>query len=123
MATPPPILRKRRDFVACSRARRWATPGFTLQARRRRADEAVSGVRVGYTCSKKVGNAVTRNRAKRRLRAIAADILAGQGRDGWDYVLIGRFETTVARPFEALKSDLAMAIERVHRPRPAREAP
>ena len=55
----------------------------------------------GYTCSKKVGNAVARNRAKRRLREAARAVLpAFSGRDGWDYVLIGRAEVTAARPYD-----------------------
>ena len=70
-----------------------------MQARRRDADEAPDGIRVGYTCSKKVGNAVARNRAKRRLRAAARAVIPGLGRPGWDYVLIGRPEATAARPF------------------------
>lgn len=87
-------------------------PAFVLQARARGDDDAAS--RVGYTCSKKVGNAVARNRAKRRLRAAAAEILPGSARPGWDYVLIGRAETTASRPFAALLDDLSSAVARVH---------
>jgi ribonuclease P protein component len=72
---------------------------------------------VGYTCSKKVGGAVQRNRAKRRLRALAAEGLPGRARDGWDYVLIGRAETTAARPFPKLRDDLEFALAKVHAPR------
>ena len=85
---------------------------------RRAAGEAVDGVRVGFTCSKKVGNAVARNRAKRRLRAAARAVLPAHGRPGWDYVLIGRPEATAARPFASLCDDLAAA----HRGRPRRQA-
>src|SRR5690554_3051220 len=114
LGAQPAILRKRAEFLAAARARRQATAGFLLQARRREPDEPVTGVRVGFTCSKKVGNAVTRNRAKRRLRAIACAVLPAAGRPGWDYVLVGRPGATVARPFDALLADLAQAIAAIH---------
>lgn len=108
------VLRKRADFIAASKARRTSRPGLNLQGRRRGAEEA-EGVRVGFTCSKKVGNAVARNRAKRRLRAAAAALLPALGRRGWDYVVIGRPEATAARPFDALRADLASALRATHR--------
>jgi ribonuclease P protein component len=110
----PVTLTRRADFLAAARARRAATPGFTLQARRRSDADAEAPPRVGYTCSKKVGNAVARNRAKRRLRAAAREVLADAGRPGWDYVLIGRAGTTAARPFDRLVADLAGAVVAVH---------
>lgn len=70
--------------------------------------------RVGYTCSKKVGNAVARNRAKRRLRAVAAKVLPESGRPGWDYVLIGRANVTVSRDFTELCKDMETALARIH---------
>ena len=82
------------------------------------ADEApgVEALRVGYTCSKKLGNAVARNRAKRRLRAAARAVLATAGRPGWDYVLVGRPGATAERNFADLTEDLAArALERVHK--------
>jgi ribonuclease P protein component len=69
-------------------------------------------MRVGFTASRKVGNAVARNRAKRRLRAAAAAILPKVGRPGTDYVLIAR-AATASRPFAALVSDLAAGLRRV----------
>jgi ribonuclease P protein component len=71
-------------------------------------------MRVGFTCSKKVGNAVQRNRAKRRLREVARMVLPDAGRDGWDYVLIGRRDETAARSFTELQDDLRRALARVH---------
>ena len=108
------ILTKRAEFLAAARARRVPVAGFLLQARQRDGAEPACGIRVGFTCSKKVGNAVTRNRAKRRLRALAHEILATHGRPGWDYVLIGKPDVTVARPFDALRADLDRALQRVH---------
>lgn len=69
---------------------------------------------MGYTCSKKVGNAVARNRAKRRLRAAAREVLPRLARPGWDYVLIGRAEQTATRDFTALLDDLKTAVTRIH---------
>ena len=110
-------LARRADFLAAARARRQSRPGLVLQARRRAADEAPGAIRVGYTCSKKVGNAVARNRAKRRLRAAARAVLPERGVPGWDYVLIGRPEITAARPFASLCDDLASAVAAIHAPR------
>jgi len=109
------VLTMRADFVRCSHALRHGTVGIHLQARKRRDDDPASGIRVGFTCSKKVGNAVARNRAKRRLREIARIVLPKHGRDGWDYVLVGRHETTAQLPFLQLQSDLIRALERVHK--------
>jgi ribonuclease P protein component len=110
------VLNQRADFLSAARARRQPMPGFLLQARRRREDEtAATPIRIGFTCSKKVGNAVARNRAKRRLREIARAVLPMAGRPGWDYVLVGRAGATAEIPFSDLKADLSRALGMVHR--------
>ncbi|QBF30158.1 ribonuclease P protein component [Thalassococcus sp. S3] len=115
--TPPAVpvrlevLRKRADFIKASRARRVAMPGFILQMRQRSDGDAI---RVGFTCSKKVGNAVARNRAKRRLREIARLVLPKHGHPGRDYVLIGRADVTATRDFADLRNDLLQALRKLH---------
>jgi ribonuclease P protein component len=130
LRSPLHILRQRADFLRAASARRQGTPGFLLQARPRRDGEAAApeAVRVGFTCSKKVGNAVARNRAKRRLREIARLVLADAARPGWDYVLVGRPGATATREFTDLLEDLRRALVSVHSdtprpPRPEGEAP
>lgn len=107
-------LTKRNDFLKAARARRQGTASFLLQGRQRGETEEAQGIRVGYTCSKKVGNAVARNHAKRRLREAARLVIPGLGRDGWDYVLIGKKGDTSERPFDLLLKDLRYALEKVH---------
>ena len=101
-------LTKRADFVAATRhAKRVHTPAFTLQIRDRGDTDPA---RIGYTCSKKVGNAVARNRAKRRLREAARAVLFPAAAPGTDYVLIGRAKVTASHPFTALCDDLRRAL-------------
>lgn len=104
-------IKKRADFLRASRGRKAVMPGFILQA----FDQGNADVRVGFTCSRKIGNAVARNRAKRRLREIARLVLPQQGKPGFDYVLIGRRDVTANRNFSDLKNDLRAALANVHR--------
>lgn len=105
------VLKKRADFLRAASARRQGTPGFLLQARKRAED---GPIRVGFTCSKKLGNAVARNRAKRRLREIARFTLPSGGRPGWDYVLVGRPNATADRNFAAMLAEMDRALRQIH---------
>jgi len=110
---PPELLRRRAEFLRAASALRQGTDAFLLQGRPR-ADGS-DAIRVGFTCSRKVGNAVMRNRARRRLREIARAVLPGIARPGWDYVLVGRPGATVVHDFAAMKVDLARALRTLHR--------
>ena len=108
-------LKIRADFLRVAATRHSAIrPGLVLQAASRPdASESSAAVRVGFTASRKVGNAVSRNRAQRRLRAAAASVLPYQGRPGTDYVLIAR-ASTADRPYLALVADLEVALRRLN---------
>ena len=108
-----PTLKKRSDFVRATRdGVKAVTDGLILQVRpSAEAGLSVEGLRVGFTVSRKVGNAVSRNRARRRLRAAAEQVLGTGARRGRDYVLVGR-RRTVTRPFAALVEDLERALRR-----------
>ncbi|OYX14917.1 MAG: ribonuclease P protein component [Rhizobiales bacterium 32-66-8] len=117
-------LRNRRDFLAAAKAERTGVPGFLLQGRNRR-DEGE--VRLGLTVTKKNGNAVVRNRIRRRLREVARQVIPQSGRPGYDYVMVARVHALHA-PFPDLIRDLERAISRLHspgknRPAPAKSAP
>lgn len=104
-------IKKRADFLRVAAARRkWAAEGLVLQVGRSKGGD--EGIRVGYTASRRVGGAVERNRAKRRLRAAVARVMPGAAQSGHDYVLIAR-AATLTRPFDALLHDLETALKRV----------
>ena len=104
-------LKRRQDFVAAAKGAYAAMPGMVVQARHRNDTGAP---RVGFTATKKLGNAVIRNRIKRRLREIARLKLGALALCGHDYVLIGR-GLSLERPFADLEKDLNTALKRLHR--------
>lgn len=117
---PLETLKNRRDFLAAARAGKAVTTGMIVQRRRRGEGETADpATRVGYTASKKVGNAVIRNRAKRRLRALAREVIGPRGERNEDFVLIARAGSTVSRPYEALRDDLLYALRKLDRAGPA----
>ena len=87
-------------------------PGFVLLIRDRADGDPA--LRVGYTVTKKIGNAVVRNRMKRRFRELARDVIASQGAMGSDHVLIGR-NGGIDRDFATLRADLVKAVAKLDR--------
>lgn len=106
------VLRQRSEFLRTAQGRRQGAGSFMVQARDRA--DGTTETRVGFTASKKIGNAVARNRAKRRLRAVARELLLAKGKPGWDYVLVARPEATIGRSYEGLLADLETALSRLH---------
>jgi ribonuclease P protein component len=108
-------LTRRPEFLRVARGRRKAVaPGLVLQAASLENETPGPHPRVGFTASKKVGNAVARNRARRRLKAAVKDVLTERAGEDMDYVVIAR-AATVARSYALLLEDLRGALHRVHR--------
>jgi ribonuclease P protein component len=109
---PPPRLKNRADFLAAAaKGQRWSCPGFLLQGLAREEAEAL---RIGFTVTKKIGNAVVRNRLKRRLREMVRLAAPRLPETGMDLVLIGR-EAGLSRPFPELQLDFAAAVDGIAR--------
>jgi len=105
-------LKKRADFLRAARGVRRVEGAVTLEICKSGTPDAPW--RVGFTASRKVGNAVARNRAKRRLRAAASQLLPLLGRKGHDYVLVAR-ASTGTRAFDALLADVTAALKSAHK--------
>ena len=111
MDSSKPILgkiTKKSDYLKMKTGLKFVTPGFIIQGRSRKKECNFDPyqIRYGLTCSKRVGNAVKRNRAKRRLRALVKNIIPIEGLKGWDYVLIGKEKTTEEISFKILETNL-----------------
>ena len=103
-------LTRRAEFLKVAASRRKSVaPGLILQAH---PQDGADSLRVGFTASRKVGNAVARNRARRRLRAAVAAVLPVHGAPAHDYVVIAR-AGTLTRPFAGLLEDLATGLKRL----------
>lgn len=116
-------LKRRSEFLlVAATGRRWVAPAFVLQVGRRaaHAEPANAEIGLGFTATKRIGNAVARNRAKRRLREAARQLLPSVAASGHDYVLIARTEVLTCA-FQTLLDDLEKAFARVltAKPRPA----
>ena len=109
---PIEVIRKRADFLAANHGKRFVTPNFILLAHRRHSDHAIPAetIRRGITVTKKIGNAVTRNRMKRRFRALLAETLPQNGISGVDHVMIGR-KTDKEADFATMKADLQKGLK------------
>lgn len=114
-------LLKRADFLRLAKGRKQATAGLVLQMAV--ASDSSHEMRVGFTATRKIGGAVVRNRAKRRLRDVARSVLPLYAKPGCDYVLIAR-DATSTRPFAKLIEDLKLALRKMHGspPKKAEEA-
>jgi ribonuclease P protein component len=107
-------LKNRADFLRAARGVRKVSASLTLEVCPTPENAAKTGsLRVGFTASRKIGGAVERNRAKRRLRAAAAAVLPLSGRECTDYVLVAR-PNTLSQPFDGLLKDLATALAAAH---------
>lgn len=104
-------LKKRKDFLRLRKAARFHTSSFILQSLKRNAND---GTRVGYTVTTKTGNAVVRNRIKRRLREAVKTLFPQKALTNHDYVLIGKREATNQK-FDRILSDLNRALDHVHK--------
>jgi ribonuclease P protein component len=103
-------LRQRADFLAAASGIKVSAPAFLLQARKRSNE---GPVRFGFTVSKKVGNAVERNRVRRRLREVVRLAAGTRTRAGHDYVLVGR-RAALNLPFDRMMQDFDGALRRLH---------
>ncbi len=128
-------LKRRSEFLRIRGGRRWSTPAFVIEMRARDASERamrgseaqvpetadrrtadpIGPARFGFTATKKLGNAVMRNRIRRRLKETVRLVAPAHARDGHDYVVIAR-EAAATRPFSVLERDMIAALAQVHAP-------
>ena len=104
-------LKISKDFQAAKNGKFFRSGSFLLQALKV-SDENI--IKVGYTVTKQNGNAVNRNRIKRRLREIVASVIHEHGKNNWNYVLIGK-KKIITEDFEELKKEFKNALIKIHK--------
>jgi ribonuclease P protein component len=130
-------LKRRSEFLRIRGGRRWSSPAFVIEMKAREAGKdaesaaasdtgagSASPARFGFTATKKLGNAVVRNRIRRRLKEAVRIVAPGRAKDGCDYVVVAR-DAAASQPFADMERDLIAALGRLDRPssndrRPAR---
>lgn len=117
MPEAPARLKRRTEFLRVAGGAKCVAPGLLLQARAR--PDGVAATRLGFTVSKRVGNAVERNRVRRRLKALAARLFPLHALPGHDYVLVGR-RAALTRTHAALGADMERALRRIGQERSER---
>ena len=104
-------IKSSKDFQDAKNGLFYRSNSFLLQA----VQKDSNGItRVGYTVSKQNGNAVNRNRIKRRLRSVSNLIFEKYGKKNWDYVIIGKKNTLIV-DFQSLLKELTSAIKKIHK--------
>ncbi|MEL7428717.1 MAG: ribonuclease P protein component [Pseudomonadota bacterium] len=113
-AATPPIasLKKRRDFLRLRNSKRSQSKNFTVQGGL--SSDPKDTIRVGFTVTTKIGNAVVRNRIKRRLRQVANSVLPIKGLRGFDYVVIAR-RAALRAEFAEMTAQFASALDHIHK--------
>ena len=113
-------IKSRPDFLAVRGGVKFSVPAFLIEAKPRKADAREGGARFGFTVTKKLGNAVTRNRIRRRLKAAMTAAAVPLARDGFDYVVVAR-AAAFDFPYAKLLEDVARAMKGVHKPQAPRQ--
>lgn len=118
-------LKKRAEFLRVREGRTWRARSLVLQARLRTVGSMRDSepnqemVRFGFTATKRLGSAVTRNRARRRLKESVRLAASAHVRPGYDYVVIAR-HGALTQTFDYIQEELCQALEGIHRQKPAR---